>query len=321
MAQKVQTALSCRLDITRSLPADFVGSRISDLPNCTYKFPFGYLTIQEVTSGESTLNYQVLQATQRFPYTISLDPEKLHVLFLLYGKIIVESDPPDAGALSVAQWKLFNRSKSISIENEENGTTELILISFGEKLLSETSALFPSLPAQLSDLTVNSAKTSFIPLEICEYITSILQCRYEDVWRNHFIEHRIGDILFSLLVYLIGENPFHEIGPDDLASIQEAERIIRRDITKHWTLQKLADEVGMSLTKFKELFKRVYHLTPPEYHRKLQLEQSVMYLKAGCSVKESAYKSGWRPAVFIEVFRKKYLTTPGNYQRSNKSDK
>lgn len=313
MAQNVATSLSCRLYISSNLPDDFPGCRIIEHPICTYSFPFGQLTIQEIESEDYSLYYHVIRSSEAFPYSVSLNPQQLTAIFILEGSFGIVPDEREESLLQKSQWKLLKPSKELRLESRTTGVLELILISFGGGLSEEMGGLFPLLQAVRDGSEEIDNRSPYLPLETRDYLQGILHCKYESEWRKHFIDNRIGDILFSILVSCSGSNPFQDISQEDLEKIHQAERIITTDITRYKRLNTLAEEIGMSRTKFKQLFKKVYGQTAAEYQRKIRLSLSVKYLNNGHSVKESAFKAGWRPPVFIEAFKEIYHTTPGKY--------
>lgn len=315
MAQNVATSLSCRLEISGALPEDFPGSRIKEHPICTYRFPFGYLCSQEIESDDYTLYYHVIRSVEYFPYTITLDPRLVSAIFVLGGNLECDRVEDQGILLKQSEWIMVEPAEELMIRTRTKGVVQYILISFGGKLLQEHEALFPLLSAFREGQPVGQEGSHYLPLETRVYLQDILHCKHESEWRRHFIDNRVGDILFSILVSCSGSNPLQDISQDDLGKIREAERIISEDITQHLALNQLAEKIGMSLTKFKELFKKVYDQTPSDYLRKLRLSMAVVYLESRYSVKEAAYKSGWRPAVLIEAFREMYHTTPGRYYK------
>ncbi|WP_290796238.1 helix-turn-helix domain-containing protein [Flavihumibacter sp. UBA7668] len=316
MPQLIDTKLSCKLEISNTLPAGFPGCRITEHPICTYWFPQGYLTMQEIQSDNFIFSYNILYTQRPFPYNSQLDPAYEAILFCLNGSTSLTLTNGLEYAIAANQWIKVSSAKGISLNNGTEPFVELVFLQFKGDLLNEMQELFPLLNNHIPNEFFD--KTHFTPLDSREYIQQILNCKYESELRKHFIDNRVEDIVFNILVSVNGENPIKEINQEDYEKIMLAERLLSEDLIKQRTLKSLAEEIGMGLTKFKQLFKQVYTFTPPDYQKKIRLAKAISYLTEGYSVKESAYKSGWRPAVFIEAFKEVYNTTPGKYIRENR---
>jgi AraC-like DNA-binding protein len=74
----------------------------------------------------------------------------------------------------------------------------------------------------------------------------------------------------------------------------------------------LAREAGMSLSKFKKCFKEVYGLPPYEYHLNQKLESAkTQLLQNKWSVSEIAYQLGYTSAAnFDKAFKKRFMISP-----------
>jgi AraC-like DNA-binding protein len=74
----------------------------------------------------------------------------------------------------------------------------------------------------------------------------------------------------------------------------------------------LAREAGMSLSKFKKCFKEVYGIPPYEYHLNQKLESAkTQLLQNKWSVSEIAYQLGYTSAAnFDKAFKKRFMISP-----------
>jgi AraC-like DNA-binding protein len=285
-------------------------------PIHTYFHDAGYITIQEIISTIFNLTYFVIKSERNSVFHYKIESGMFSLLLAVTGKLKANTVTNPNNILEKSQWQLLTETGSIEFETAATTSTEFILLSINISELTELNQLFPEFRNYLKK-PENFQTIHYLPLETMEYINHILYCRLEGDWRQHFIENRVDDILFSLLVCLFGEKPFPEFNKEDLERIHQAQKLISADTGMHKSIRMLAEEIGMSKTKFKQLFKRVYHIPPSDYQRKIKLDLAISYLKKGFSVKESAYKSGWSPVLFINAFKEAYKITPGKYAKQN----
>jgi AraC-like DNA-binding protein len=107
---------------------------------------------------------------------------------------------------------------------------------------------------------------------------------------------RAGDILFiGLLRHLIA----HPSTPNGLFSGLADPRIARALVAMHarpqddWTLERLADEAGMSRTAFANKFREVMNQPPGKYLAKLRLLIARRFVQSGYGLKRAAKESGY----------------------------
>lgn len=82
------------------------------------------------------------------------------------------------------------------------------------------------------------------------------------------------------------------------------------------TLNKIASEVGLSITHFSRVFKNVSGMTFKQYLNYYKINKSISFLENGESITEAAIKSGFGDInTFIRNFKKYKGTVPSKYKR------
>ena len=101
----------------------------------------------------------------------------------------------------------------------------------------------------------------------------------------------------------------------NVIKIRKAKDIIINRMAEPPTLQELADEIGLSLKKLKEGFKKVYGETVFGFLFDYKMEVARKLLESGdLNVNEVGLKVGYSTSShFISAFKKKYGTTPKKY--------
>ena len=104
----------------------------------------------------------------------------------------------------------------------------------------------------------------------------------------------------------------------NVIKIRAAKNIIIERMDEPPSLQELADEIGLSLKKLKEGFKKVYGETVYGFLFDYKMEVARKLLETGdLNVNEVGLKVGYSTAShFIAAFKKKYGTTPKKYVMS-----
>lgn len=98
---------------------------------------------------------------------------------------------------------------------------------------------------------------------------------------------------------------------------------IEENICSHLELEELAALAGLSLSGFKQKFRRETGITPREYINLLKIEKAKQYLAAGASVTETAFALDFSSSSYFSVlFRQMEDMPPSQYMklRSGRND-
>lgn len=86
------------------------------------------------------------------------------------------------------------------------------------------------------------------------------------------------------------------------------------------SLERLADECGMSVTQLQRIFKSLYGITVYQYLREFRMERAAVELvRTDQPVTEIAFEAGFtNPGKFAEGFKRRYGMTPTQYRSREK---
>ncbi len=102
------------------------------------------------------------------------------------------------------------------------------------------------------------------------------------------------------------------IPAEDLVKLKAIEELLREEIDRFPSIEKLAVIAQMSGTKLKQRFKQVYGYSLYEYFNKNRLEKAKEFLIKGISPKETGLRIGFSDVSnFTKAFKKEYGITPG----------
>lgn len=136
------------------------------------------------------------------------------------------------------------------------------------------------------------------------------------------LEHLKLCELFQLLMAQPGCCISHAICNALTEQIPQLPEIMRANIMRNLSLQELSQLCGMSLSTFKNEFRRYFHTSPHKWlitqrlaHARLQL------LTTQKSIATIAHESHFNTSShFIKLFREQYGTTPAAYRERNHND-
>jgi len=102
--------------------------------------------------------------------------------------------------------------------------------------------------------------------------------------------------------------------------IQKSINVIQTNIHKEILLEDLADETGLSLTRFKEKFQEHVGMSPRLYINTQKVEMSKKLLIEGKNITDVAFEMGFNSSTYFStVFRKFTRQSPGEFVRTKGS--
>ncbi|MFN3381235.1 MAG: helix-turn-helix domain-containing protein [Runella zeae] len=108
---------------------------------------------------------------------------------------------------------------------------------------------------------------------------------------------------------------------DDEKLVQLYDKYIAQPLIKLPSLEDIADEAGMSVSKLKKAFKAKYGRPVFECHTEIKLNYALDLLQNGYKVEDVSKLLGYsQPIKFIDVFKRWFHITPGKVKKNVSSD-
>ena len=149
------------------------------------------------------------------------------------------------------------------------------------------------------------------PLQIVTKITPSMS-RVLRMMEDHIVQESPNPLfvkaksleLLWLFMACLDTSERHSINPTDREAVRAAQTILETKLSEAPCLAELAAHVGMSVSKFKQIFPRVCGLTPYTYLRQARMEHALYLLRhAGMNVTEVALEVGYAsPSRFSKAF-------------------
>ena len=162
------------------------------------------------------------------------------------------------------------------------------------------------------------SNSKWTPLQMQEIVQNILHCPFEENLRRFYLENKIKEFLFLMLVQASDKDRLEEnISIREKDAVHHARSIILDDIEKHMTIPDISKKVGLNEFKLKMVFRQVFGSGVFETLLKARMQKArSLLLETDKPIKEVAALIGYeRLTSFITAFRKHFGYTPASLRR------
>ncbi|MCR5470316.1 MAG: AraC family transcriptional regulator [Prevotella sp.] len=154
--------------------------------------------------------------------------------------------------------------------------------------------------------------------QILELYNSALQAAYEEAAYSQQLMAGIVNHLIGMM-YSLERNIELNKNTAQVNMIGRARMRIRETLESNYSIQELAEELGVSYSNFRKLFKEHTGLSPALYQQDLRLQRAKELLSTtALSIKEIAYSLNFdSPDYFSSKFRAKTGMKPSQFRKQN----
>lgn len=109
-----------------------------------------------------------------------------------------------------------------------------------------------------------------------------------------------------------------QLAAHDIACITQAKDIIDKDSSIHYSIDQIAQKVGLGATKLKAGFKFKYGMGPYAYLQQQRMQKALIMLKdTDKTIKQIAKATGFKHTTnFITAFKKRFGNSPGKIKKT-----
>jgi AraC-like DNA-binding protein len=252
--------------------------------------------------SQNTLNRIIFSFNSIFPNTNSKNKysrEDLPSIQVLKGKLNIETFYPSKTKFNSIfigiDSDILGKILGLNIDNE----------IFRNIIDSEQSILFEEL----------------ISPKIQEVALEIIQSDIPDSLSNFFFKIKAEELICLTLNELFKRenSTMHALNEIDVQKIYKVRDAVLNEINVPPVIKDLAEQIGMSESKFKRLFKQIFGDSFFSYYQKFRMKEATRLLKEKkMSVSEVGYNMGFTNlSHFAKVFEEHNGMKPKSFQKSN----
>ncbi|MCA0972103.1 response regulator [Halobacillus litoralis] len=209
-----------------------------------------------------------------------------------------EMDVPPSSDIKVYSYPLNPTHMFLVLRGEEQGA----LVEQAERLASEMVASSRNVIFAIGRAVrgIMDCKKSF---EEAESILKFSSFAQERVLTKSLVDKRYGARTSAI------------------DAVDQAAEIVSRQFQEDLSIDQVADEVGVSVSYFSQLFKKKYHMTFLEYLRRTRMDHACLLLTTSeLETYRIAEKVGYTDQrYFSQVFKKTLGVTPTQYRKQHQS--
>jgi AraC-like DNA-binding protein len=321
----IQTSSNEKLLLQPGIPPGVTAMRIPGSTAWSAEGEHGTILFEELHTGPFTLRFtffklfkkMTLHCRMQNPFVGTRVALKNNWRFIL----------GDAGEMKLHEnqfslYHLNGRGEKIVFEKDKEYRSFDAFCS-ADKIDSLVS-IFPGLAefaqkAKANDSAFLARKAHWSAPETMDIIREIRDCPYEGSMREYYLEHRLEELLFLLLMLAFKKEPEEQTPSDqEIAAAHAAEKMIMADITQHYSIPAIAKKVHLNEFRLKYVFKHIFKTGIFEYLLQARMQEAKRLLtNTNKPIKEIASLTGYqRLTSFITAFRKHFGYTPGSVRRS-----
>ncbi|MBT8236762.1 MAG: AraC family transcriptional regulator [Bacteroidia bacterium] len=263
------------------------------------------------------------KANEPITYNKDVHQDFIQIHFCIKGEGTLHFGPHYSRTVATQHsMLLYNPDQQLPIDLELSGGGEYLIfvvsIQVFHSFFSQVAGLIPFLNEE------NRNKKYYLEKELKPAEILVLKQLLEGDKNNAMQDLYQRGKAYEILSLYFGKSedpsracPFLD-DEENVDKIKQAKQLVISNMSEPPTLQEIADEVGLSVSKVKEGFKHIYGESvfnflfdyKMEYARKLLVGKQF-------NVAEISYQVGYStPSHFIHAFKKKYGTTPKQYVMS-----
>ena len=207
---------------------------------------------------------------------------------------------------------LFSANEDINIKSTDSGL-EVLYLSFKS---ADCSKFLSSL-----DFPTNSLQTP-IQTYFIENITDKIakESAFKDLYYENIISILVQELLIKVSRFV--KQDFVLSLPDHAQKLRELRTEVHENFPKRWTIDNMANIMGLSSSRFASLYKQIFKISPTEDLIKTRIAQSKKMLSSTkVSIKKVSVACGFESVhYFHRAFKKRIGMTPKHFQNKMLSD-
>ena len=289
-----------------------------------YENDFGSILIQQYRNESYSLSLAIFNLIKKVSFHINEEAYLLRSQLNLKGSFPIKSQGKPKVELKEGHYILYKGDDApLGVYFENGKEYQIFNASFSETLLSELFEAFPSLKDFILDSKTRNYSKSIESSRMAspqmkKVVYDLLKCPYDQNLRKVYFENKVNDFLFEMLAQTFSAAaPVSELTQKENTAIFKAREIIANDLTKHFTIKEISQQVHLNEFKLKSGFKQTFGTGIFEYLLQARMDKArKLLMETNKPIKEIAALTGFDYLTnFITSFRKYFGRTPGDLRR------
>ena len=282
---------------------------------------YGNLILQEVESNDFSIHYNIYHIQNRFLLHAERNVSTLMIKMALENDMSYHLNGIGDVYLREGQFNFFYLpSVDGTALFEQAGDYRVFKVYFTAEILQEYAPIFPYLHEFLQQVTDSSPamllkEHGWINAEISYIVNQLLQCTYDEAVRRLYYDSLVKELL---LLLLLQKNRESINGQRYMESIYEARSIIVKNTSRHFSINEVAQQVGLNEVKLKSGFKQVFGTGIFQFMLQAKMQKAwTLILETDKPIKEIARITGYTSMQnFVTAFKKYFNATPGSLRKN-----
>ena len=282
---------------------------------------YGKLILQQVELNGFSIHYNIYHIQNRFLLRVNCNVPALMIHMALENDIQYHLNGIGDVYLKEGQFNiLYLPSVDGTALFEQAGVYRVFRIYFPAEILREYAPTFPYLNEFLQQVTGSFPalllkEHGWINSEISYIINQLLQCTYDEAVRRLYYDSLVKELLLLLLVQKKRDSIN---GQRYMESIYEARSIIEKNPSRHFSINEVAQQVGLNDAKLKSGFKQLFGTGIFQFMLQAKMQKAwTLILETNKPLKEIARLTGYTSMQnFVTAFKKYFNATPGSLRKN-----
>jgi len=264
------------------------------------------------------------ESEELLPYKKDVDQDYIQMHFCIKGKGHFQYGPFYSREVSTeGSMLLYNPDRALPIDLTLSPQTEMLIAQVSiqqfHAFFSQVAGLIPFLNEE------NRHKKYYLDKELSPAVILVLKQMVNGDRNNAMQDLYLKGKAYELLSLYFGKRedasgacPFLD-SEENVDKIKRAKQLVIANMAEPPTLQEIADEIGLTVSKLKDGFKHIYGESVFNFLLDYKMEYARKQLVSrNYNVAEISHQIGYStPSHFIHAFKKKYGTTPKQYVLSS----
>ena len=265
------------------------------------------IQVQEWERGLYQIGCRIIHAFKKITIGLREKKKGLRLEAVLHGELAIRQNGHER-KLFAGQYH-FTRADQFNLSFKKESSCTYFVSYYPDELIGEFGV----------DNRLPPSEPRLMPAPMLHLLQEALHHPYDPTLQSLYYQNLVRDLFFIHLTHTAVGLP-GELREADIAAVYEADAILSKDLSEHFTIQQLSGMAGTNAFKLKKGFREIFNTGV--FGRLLfrRMEHAKMLLASTDKpIKEVALEAGYATvAGFITAFGKRFGKTPLEWREAAK---